>query len=737
MSETITTAIHANGGRLAAVAAWLDTRRGVRLALFAWISVSLVEYVILGSRSFVWMDDEGELLVTHYNLLNRFHSAGQYSHLLQSGVDVIAAFFYGATFLSFDRALLDIFPLWIGIAIHKAFTFAIGAWGTYIACRRGLNCTRSASIVFGFLFMVMYYRLQIVTFGTGTSFALLPLGVYLCVVRSGRSRYWMGVFAYAAIFAAAATFHGVPPLVSALIAAAALFGKIHFRIFLAAGAVVLVFLANNAESFVALVGVAPHSVRGSVNFNVALPFAETFFKELADGIRYIIYLPVVFLLLVFSATVFTVRWDWILLFRLVIAILVPPLAMALFAAFPWQAINLSPIRNAPYGFFIMGWLPLAALAGAKAVDLTADFLGHRFADRWRSVPALAVLGIAVVILGHYKIHNFRAWLTMAGQSAYATIDNWMPAEPFRAISFSHKQMMPAANVFASFYGVAMFDAWTNLTLLEHTAYWKGGVRKDDDERGWIGLDWRYIDTQDALRYRIGEQVSLPLLATANVRYIFSPVPLREEGVRFVDGPVHPPLDKGLMKVTGEAARYQGPAWKRTLDRWRWQLDRVFHYGKVYVYEIEDALPRVYAARGISIVPDDADWPAYFTLLEKLGPQRIAMVRAHDASPIAGLATTAEVNGFDLVVDGFDVRVDAPEGGVIVINAVHQPFFVATVDGRVAPLVAVNGIQTAVPVSAGGRELKVRYHRPTAGEKGRDVLCGFGRHLGMRICGDSR
>lgn len=86
---------------------------------------------------------------------------------------------------------------------------------------------------------------------------------------------------------------------------------------------------------------------------------------------------------------------------------------------------------------------------------------------------------------------------------------------------------------------------------------------------------------------------------------------------------------------------------------------MIHYGKLHIYEIENALPRVYAARGIPVIPDGIDWPSFFAVLEQLGPGRVAVVRVGEAASISGRATTANVEHFDLVVDGFDVRVNLP------------------------------------------------------------------------------
>jgi hypothetical protein len=298
----------------------------------------------------------------------------------------------------------------------------------------------------------------------------------------------------------------------------------------------------------------------------------------------------------------------------------------------------------------------------------------------------------------------------------------------------------------SFYGIAMFDAWTNLISIEQEAYWRYGIYGNHPR--WsidVGFDDSLLGGRSGLQYRIAEQVSLPFLAIANVGYILSPVPLVGETLRYLDGPSRPSLDRGIMKTLDriEGNKDQSDAtgtngapgslsstnssplyrkivdmgrWQRMLDRWQWRWDRIFYYDKVYVYQIEDALPRVYTARDVIVMPDDTDWLAFLGQVGESGPQRGIVVRAKDSQTILGKAAPAEVQRFELVVDGYDIVVDAPDGGVIVINAANQPFFTGTADGVAIPLVSVNGIQTALAVPPGARDLKIRYHRPTVGER---------------------
>ncbi|MBT5513761.1 MAG: hypothetical protein HOK25_06730 [Rhodospirillaceae bacterium] len=146
----------------------------------------LFEYLYLGPLSFVYLDDEAELTLSYLVFGNRPDTGTQFTHQLASGVDKNASFVVGGEILSLNRLFVEIFPLWIGILVHKLIVYGVGLGGTYLLCRRGLNCDRFVSISLAALFTISHFRLLQVTFDNGMSWALLPLAAYIVVLGTER-----------------------------------------------------------------------------------------------------------------------------------------------------------------------------------------------------------------------------------------------------------------------------------------------------------------------------------------------------------------------------------------------------------------------------------------------------------------------------------------------------------------------------------------------------------------------
>ena len=88
-----------------------------------------------------------------------------------------------------------------------------------------------------------------------------------------------------------------------------------------------------------------------------------------------------------------------------------------------------------------------------------------------------------------------------------------------------------------------------------------------------------------------------------------------------------------------------------------------------------------------------------------------VVRAGDAAGLPANPGTATVEAFRTVVDGYDVTIAAPEGGILVVNNYFLPFWSATVDGRPTALVPADGVQMALALPAGASQVRLRYTRP--------------------------
>jgi hypothetical protein len=102
-------------------------------------------------------------------------------------------------------------------------------------------------------------------------------------------------------------------------------------------------------------------------------------------------------------------------------------------------------------------------------------------------------------------------------------------------------------------------------------------------------------------------------------------------------------------------------------------------------------------------PDDVD-PRRTVLLER-GPARESAANAPSAtsSPEAASAGTARIVRY--ANTEVDIEVDAPAGGLLVLNDVWHPWWRAEVDGSVADILKANVLFRAVAIEPGKHQVR--------------------------------
>jgi hypothetical protein len=144
------------------------------------------------------------------------------------------------------------------------------------------------------------------------------------------------------------------------------------------------------------------------------------------------------------------------------------------------------------------------------------------------------------------------------------------------------------------------------------------------------------------------------------------------------------------------------------------IAEIFDPEDAFVYAVADPLPRAYFARAVSVAAAGLSSRDFFAEVGRRGLDRTALVNGASAS--SGFAPEATPDSRIARVrqptDGYDIDVTAPAGGLLVLNVFPVRFWRAEVDGRDAPIVAVNGFQMGVQVPAGATRVRFVYERPT-------------------------
>jgi hypothetical protein len=514
------------------------------------------------------------------------------------------------------------------------------------------------------------------------------------VVRADRPLYFRyAVLPMIGCVAFASPTNWVLPNFAAIALTALLFNRISWRIVAALLLFLLVLIVAWGDVFYAMYVTAPYTQRGGV-FVPDESSVSLLWSILRDTWSFLWNDRIILV----GCGVLALLWlrHDPLCVRALVTLVGPLVLYVLLRLFPWEALGLKFIQNVSLHHVLVAgtvlYLPLLARASMPLPGAAYDRL---------RLPPPVTLALAVCVLVYYKGLNTANFIYHGGQSAYSTVDSavareWRPNEPFRVITLRAPDVGPEPELAAGFYDLSAYDFYLSLKPVQHSQFWSLGVLGGvHDQRVYV--DWSKWDGE---RYRIAEHLPLNLLRLANIGAILSPVPLDGPGLVQVAGPAVPPVTRD---------RIRREPWNFLLERVR----RIFDFNDPYVYRLDRFVPLAYGAGRLSTVSSlepTADFIKTLSFLSDAAGSPI-VVSTSDAQRLGEAQATLRVMGVDEVRNGYRVHVDAPDGGILVLNTPWMPFWQVTASGQTLTPVSANFIHQAVPVPPGSRTVLFQYRRP--------------------------
>ena len=678
------------------------TRARARGWALGWIGLASAEYWLLGPYSLVHAGPDVEFLASNLFLV-RHHDGGVFAHAFAGGNDIYGFLINGGQYVSLERLIVDLLPPWASNAVHKVLVISVGFTGTYLLCRRTGGAGHTGAFALAALFTLSHQRVLTVTWAHGMGFALVPLAVYLCVGRHGRRHYFAGVLAIALVNAISSSpTHSNLALFGGVGLAGFMFGLKRLAHTLPALLILAAaLLANWHESLYAKAVLAPESFRGTavsvgelkaITGLIGIPFV-------GNGYFWAFAIPAV----LGAALLF--RGHRRLCLRGATAVAVGFVGGTLIQFFPWQEIGLKMLGGFHFSNMGPSAITLALLLCALGLSAREAAGGSSWASFGRVqaiVPSVAVLLLALAFakLAWYKTYNSVVWLSKGGGlSAYLGAPDhvdtraWPPRGPARMISVPFR----LSNNMAAAVGIETADGLYNVQARGYALFWKRAAPKSSPHGGYVIISDGGGDSTNPAGYEFARDIDPDFLRIANVGHILSIVPLTGEGISQVSGP------EGEVAIPSDTASYR--------TRLIGYLKLVFAPAPLRVYALPPPLPRVFAARDVVVVPDRTTGDEFYRTVLAHAPSRTVVARQADLAPGAAAAAGAlRVRRFTLVRDGFEIELDAEDGGLVVLNTPYYSFWHATADGRVVAVFPVNGIHTAISVPPGARRLSVRWNR---------------------------
>ena len=676
----------------------VDIDKAVNRLFLGWCALFLLEYFILGPYSFVAQYTDS-YFIGYQNYLAKEFNGDRFTHIFGGGQDA-AIINTGFQYFQPVKMILTFFDPWVAILFHKAMIVAIGFSGSYLLARRMTGASRPVAFAVASIFPMSHLYLMNFSVEFGTGFAVLPLGVYVCTVAPYRRHFMWWVLGVAVLVALAQPMKVFPPLAVAVVGGMMIAGRVRLgKSIQAFSAFIIASLLNWHEVLYGLLFLVKASSRGYEMEEDIVDLPVTFLKTTgfyADP-------WIATSLIIFSILVLIFLRDAKAL-RAAAAFIWVGFAFVLADSFPWQDIGMAFLNRVEHGYLRLVLCVLFVPVTAWALQRLEERLRGRDVMGLSLKPVSLMLALSLGLMVWNKAFNLTQMMAFGGQAAFHGFDNlktphWAPREDFRVVTLFDA---PHSNIVASFYGLESFGGAHLINPKPWNDYWYGILHSSFAYNGMRiatrpRLDW---DHWNGEVYNVAAFLNLDLLRIANVRFILSALPLTGQNLRLVDGP-----DNQSQWAKAPPSMFAG-----RMEFIQYRLSRIFDPGKLFIYEIEGSLPRVFAAKGIDVVPDEIEGSKLFTRIRLSGLMRRAVVAEQDAQKLQ-YPYEFQIRGFEEVPDGYDVRVAAPEGGVLLVNTLPNAFWKAWADGKPLSVVAANKIQLAISIPPGSSNVKIRYKRP--------------------------
>ncbi len=665
--------------------------RAVVIFFCIWSALLLIEFVIFGPYSFVEMTADG---LPFYNYLVSNSTGKAISHLHDGGQDIYAIH-VGTQYIQLEKLFLTLFPTWIGFALHKIMVTALGFWGSFLLIRLFVPGSRQIAVGLSAIFTVSHLYLANYSFAFGTGFAVIPFATYVCIAKINKQYFWL-VLAFCTFLVSSANIIKIfPALLVSIIGACIIYRKVRLK---QAITVFIVFASvsalNWSEVLYALAKISPLTTRGMDAGNYTANFIDAFEQSILAATHQNVGFS---LFIVSLITLFVVKDPRFKRSAICIGWIIVSITLA--KTFPWQLFGLSLLSKLEHNYMAMSIEALALPISAYALSGKGNWQVQISGRKLTLVPYAAIIATSFFILTWDKVWNGAQFLWFGGQAHYSTYEElnnpkWKTGDDFRVVTLFDS---PNPNILSGFYGYETFDGQTNISLSIWSEYWRAILRGQDESRNMTRIRHN-LQFWDGKTYDIDARVDIDMLGIANVRYLFSPLPLKSNKLHLRYAPA------------GDKIPYASPKdFSSLLFFLNFRLRRIFDAGELYIYEIEKFLPRVFQSTKKEIFENSLTSLQSHKIIKNNALNGRVVVNESIANHLPYMSSL-DILGYRKLDDGYSVDVIAPDGGILVINSIYTPFWKAWSGDQLLDIIPVNGVHMAVSVPNGTQTVKFRYNR---------------------------
>ncbi len=673
---------------------------------FIWISFFLIQYFVLGENSPISYRDNGDQALSRILHDLNHHLGGKFIHNIYGGTDYYSLAGYFGAFLELEKMIFSIFPIWIGILVHKFMLISISFFGAYLLFTRVFKFKTIDSIfVSAFLSIINpYATYQSLQHGIG--FAVIYLAIYIYLYTTSNRYYFVyTTFLSIIISISLSPLHSFQAILGGLILTTFIKKPEKLKFSIISILILLLFvlinwsevlyglstygeltsrIINNTNRMTNLGGLYHIAKKGNYcfincNFNIA---------------------PIVIIsLITFAATLFNYKLKYLkMILFIIICNYLPNLGWFLTDLF-----NLNKIKSMnfyEYAYYL--YIPISILA------LQISMENKKFSK----IP-LVFLFFAIMAVFYAKIEFFKK-IYFESQNKIHLVENlnkkeWAHNQLGRTTTlFPYEQFHPN---FAWVYGLETSDGWQHFILKNYQFFWDFGIlrKKQISEETRYGADL-YADKSELTLARnqnkqiyLNKYIDLNLLALINNKYILSYDILEEQKIKKISGPEEAPYQTIMSNED------------RTLNFYLDQLKKRNKYLKkppnINIYEIENASDRAFLPNKIIKIENKLSLNEKFNFMSKNYTKNITFSETDNHKKAMG-----EITKVKKIKNGYFVKAKIDREGILILNSFYNPFWRVIVNDQYKDIINYSDIHMGVKLKEGRYDIKFIYDRPLLREK---------------------
>ena len=673
---------------------------------FIWISFFLIQYFVLGENSPISYRDNGDQALSRILHDLNHHLGGKFIHNIYGGTDYYSLAGYFGAFLELEKIIFSIFPIWIGILVHKFMLISISFFGAYLLFTRAFKFKNIDSIfVSAFLSIINpYATYQSLQHGIG--FAVIYFAIYIYLYTTSNKYYFIYTTVLSIIISISLSpLHSFQAILGGLILTAFIKKpeKLKFSI-LSILILLLLVLINWSEVLYGLSTYGELTSRIINNTNHMTYFGGLYhiikkgnycFINCNINIAPILIISII----TFAATLFNYKTKYLkMILFIIICNYLPNLGWFLTDLF-----NLNKIKSMnfyEYAYYL--YIPISILALQIATEN----------KNFSKIP-LVFLFFAIMAVFYAKIEFFKK-IYFESQNKIHLVENlnkkeWAQNQLGRTTTlFPREQFHPN---FAWVYGLETSDGWQHFILKNYQFYWDFGIlRKEQisDETRY-GADL-YADKPELTLARnenqqiyLNEFIDLNLLALINNKYILSYDILEQQKVKKVSGPDEAPYKTIKSKEERSFSFY--------IDQLKKRSKYIKKPPNINVYEIENVSDRAFLPKEILKIESKFGLNEKYNFMSKNYKKNVTFSESADH-----IKATGEITEVKKIKDGYYINATIDKEGVLILNSFYNPYWKVKVNNKYESIINYSDIHMGVKLNKGKFDVKFIYDRPLLREK---------------------